>query len=155
MAPDFITRITADLTAAMKSRDAVRTSVLRGLKSDLKYREIEKGAPLTEAECQQVLRSAQKKRRDSIDAFERGGRADLVSKEKGELAIITEYLPAELPEEELVTLVREAIAEAGATVPGDLGKVMKPAMTRVAGRAEGNRVRQVVADQLQALAESA
>jgi len=155
MAPDFITRITADLTAAMKSRDAVRTSVLRGIKSDLKYREIEKGEPLTEADCQQVLRSAQKKRRDSIDAFERGGRADLVSKEKSELAIVTEYLPAELPEEELVKLVREAIAEAGATAPGDLGKVMKPAMTRVAGRAEGNRVRQIVTEQLQALAESA
>jgi len=155
MAPDFVARITADLTVAMKSRDAVRTSVLRGIKSDLKYREIELGKPLTEADCQQVLRSAQKKRRDSIDAFRQGGRADLVSKEEGELAIITAYLPAELPEEELVSLIREAIAEAGATTPGDLGKVMKPAMSKVAGRAEGNRVRQVVTEQLQALAESA
>lgn len=155
MAPDLMTRIVADLTAAMKCRDVVRTSVLRGLKSDLKYREIEKGEPLTEADCQQVLRSAQKKRRDSIDAFQRGGRADLVSKEEGELAVITEYLPAELPDAELVKLVREAIAEAGATSPGEMGKVMKPAMTRVAGRADGNRVRQIVTEQLQALAESA
>jgi uncharacterized protein len=152
MASDIATRLMEDLKTSMKAKDTTRTTVLRGLKSDFRYREIEKGSPLDESDYHQVLRTAQKKRRDAIEMFQRGGRADLVAKEEGELAIITEYLPAELPDDQLEALVKDVIAEVGASTPNELGKVMGPAMAKVAGRAAGNRVRQAVADQLAAMA---
>ena len=155
MASDIASRIAADITVAMKARDTARTTVLRGLKSDFKYREIEKGKPLEESDYQQVLRSAQKKRRDAIEMYHRGDRADLVAKEKGELAIITEYLPAEMADDELMVLVREVISAAGVSSPKELGKVMGPVMAKVAGRAAGNRVKQAVIEQLGAMVDSA
>jgi uncharacterized protein YqeY len=155
MASDIAARIVADTTTAMKARDSMRTTVLRGLKSDFKYREIELGKPLEVADYQQVLRSAQKKRRDAIAMYKQGGRADLVEKEEAELAIINEYLPAELPDAELEALVREVISEVGATSPKEMGKVMGPAMAKAAGRAAGNRVKQMVTDQLAAMVDNA
>lgn len=152
MASDIPARIMDDLKAAMKAKDSARTTVLRGLKSDFKYREIEKGAPLEESDYQQVLRTAQKKRRDAIEMYQRGDRADLVAKEEGELAVIGQYLPTEMPDDQLAALVQEVIDEVGANAPSELGKVMGPAMKKVAGRAAGNRVRQTVADQLAAKA---
>lgn len=152
MATDIASRIMDDLKVAMKAKDTARTTVLRGLKSDFKYREIELGKPLEESDYQQVLRTAQKKRRDAIEMFQRGGRADLVEKEEGELAIIGAYLPQEMPDDQLNALVQEVITEVGAKAPSELGKVMGPAMAKVSGRAAGNRVRQAVADQLAAMA---
>ncbi|MBD3297465.1 MAG: GatB/YqeY domain-containing protein [candidate division Zixibacteria bacterium] len=148
MASDIPDRIMDDLKTAMKGKDTARTTVLRGLKSDFKYREIDKGAPLDESDYQQVLRTAQKKRRDAIEMYQRGDRADLVAKEEGELAIISEYLPKEMPDDQLAALVQAVIDEVGASAPNELGKVMGPAMKKVAGRAAGDRVRQTVADQL-------
>ena len=144
-------RIVADMTAAMKSRDKLRTEVLRGLKSDLKYYEIELGRPPEEEDCIKVLRSAQKKRRDAIALYDKGGRTELVEKETAELAIISEYLPAEMPDEELTEVIKGGIAEANASSPADMGRVMKIVMPKLAGRTEGNRVRAAVSAQLAAM----
>jgi len=141
-------RILGDLKAAMKAQDKFRTSVLRGLKSDLKYKEIEIGRELTDADCIAVFHSAAKKRKDSIDAFTKGGRSDRAAEEQAELAEIKKYLPTELTEEELMTLVTEAIAEAAVDGARDFGKVMKATMAKVAGRADGKRVSAVVSAQL-------
>jgi hypothetical protein len=154
MNTDLTARITADLTAAMKSRDALRLEVLRGLKSELKYRQIELVRPLDEAECQTVLRSAQKKRRDAIEFYQKGGREDLWRKEESELAIISEYLPAPMGDDELKGIVDTVIGETQASSPADLGRVMKDVMGKVIGRADGNRVRQVVAERLNGMVTS-
>jgi uncharacterized protein YqeY len=141
-------RIIADLTAAMKARDQLRTSVLRGLKSDLKYREIELGRPLTDEDCVSVFHSAAKKRKDAIDAFKKGGRADRAQLEETELAQIKEYLPAELSDKELMILIGEVAADLEAEGPKDFGKVMKATMVKVAGRADGKRVSAAVSGHL-------
>ena len=154
MSTDLVAQITADLTASMKSREALRTEVLRGLKSDLKYRQIELGHVLDEAECQSVLRSAQKRRHDAIELYKKGGREDLWRKEESELAIITGYLPAAMGDDELSGVVDTVIGETQASSPADLGRVMKAVMGKVAGRADGNRVRTVVAERLSSSAAS-
>jgi hypothetical protein len=151
MSSETVARIVADMTAAMKSRDTLRTMVLRGLKSDLKYLEIEQGSPPDEDDCLKLLRSAQKKRRDAIALYKQGGRTELADKETAELAIIGEYLPAELSEEELAQIIKGGIAEANASSPADMGRVMKVVMPKLAGRTEGNRVRAVVSEQLSAM----
>jgi uncharacterized protein YqeY len=151
MSSETAARIIADMTAAMKKRDTLRTQVLRGLKSDLRYREIEGGSPAEEEDCIKVLRAAQKKRRDAIPLYQQGGRKDLADKEEAELAIIGEYLPTELSDAELAELIEGGVSEANASSPSDLGRVMKIVMPKVAGRAEGNRVRQVVTDKLAGL----
>jgi len=151
MSSETAARIVADMTAAMKSRNPLRTQVLRGLKSDLKYYEIEKGSPPEEEDCLKVLRGAQKKRRDAIALYKQGGRADLVDKETAELAIIGEYLPAEFSDAELASVIEGGISEAKASSSADIGRVMKIVMPKLAGRAEGNRVRTAVADRLAAL----
>lgn len=137
--------LNSDLKTALKGGDKLRTEVIRGLKSDLKYKEIEKKQPLTEEETLGVLAAAAKRRRDSIEQFQQGGRDDLVMKESGELEIITAYLPQQLSEEELQKIVDATIMETGAKVPGDMGKVMKEVMPKVKGLADGNRVRQMIA----------
>jgi uncharacterized protein YqeY len=141
-------RIIEDLKAAMKAQDKLRLSVIRGLKSDLKYKEIELGRELTDEDCIAVFQTAARKRKDSIDAFTKGGRSDRAAEEKAELAEIREYLPVELSEEELINLIAEVIAETGAEGPKDFGKVMKATMGKAAGRAEGKRVSAVVSAQL-------
>jgi uncharacterized protein YqeY len=141
-------RILDDLKAAMKARDSFRTGVLRGLKSDLKYKEIELGRDLTDEDCLAVFRSAAKKRKDSIDAFLKGGRTDRADEEKTELAEIKKYLPAEMDEEELINLIAEIIGETGAAGPQDFGKVMKVTMAKATGRADGKRVSALVSAQL-------
>jgi hypothetical protein len=151
MSSQTAARIVADMTAAMKSRDKLRTEVLRGLKSELKYYEIELRRPPEEEDCLKVLRSAQKKRRDAIALYEQGGRTDLVEKETAELAIIGEYLPAEMSDDELAEVIQGGIAEASASSPADIGRVMKIVMPKLAGRTEGNRVRTVVSAQLAAM----
>lgn len=139
------------MTAAMKSRDKLRTEVLRGLKSELKYYEIELRRPPEEEDCLKVLRSAQKKRRDAIALYKQGRRTDLADKETAELAIIGEYLPAEMSDDELAAVIKGGIAEANASSPADMGRVMKIVMPKLAGRTEGNRVREAVSAQLAAI----
>jgi uncharacterized protein YqeY len=144
-------RIDADLKEAMRARDAAKLGVLRMLKSALKYAAIEKSGTegeLDEAEATQVLRKQVKQRQDSIESFEKGGRAELAEKEKCELEVLNQYLPAGLSGEELSRLVKETIAEVGATSKAQMGAVMKALTPKVAGRADGRTVSQEVQRQL-------
>lgn len=138
--------LSADLKRAMLSKDAVRTGTLRLLISAAKYHAIEKKlAELKDADLTEVLRKQAKQRRDSIESFEKGGRADLAEKERSELAIIEGYLPKPLSPDELAALVKTAIAETGATTKAQTGQVMKAALAKAAGRADGREVSQFVA----------
>ena len=144
-------RVDSDLKDAMRAKEATKLGVLRMLKSALKYAEIEKSgtdADLSETEAVQVIRKQVKQRQDSIESFEKGGRADLAAKEKEELSILNAYLPQAMSSDELSKLVREAIAEVGATSKAQMGAVMKAAQAKVAGRADGKTLSQEVARQL-------
>ena len=144
-------RIDSDLKDAMRAKDAGKLGVLRMLKSAMKYAAIEKGGAegaLDDAEATQVIRKQVKQRQDSIESFEKGGRAELATKEKEELAVLSGYLPQAMSSEELASAVREAIAEAGATSRAQMGAVMKLLQTKVAGRADGKTLSQEVQRQL-------
>ena len=147
-------RIGADLTAAMKSKDAARLSVMRMVKARMLEAEVElrskKGLDyqLEDPEALSVITAYAKQRRDSIDAYRQGGRTDLAEKEEAELAILQEYLPAQLPEAEIRRLVAEAIAVSGATSAKEMGAVMKILMPKVKGAADGGVVNRIVRELL-------
>ena len=144
-------RVDSDLKDAMRAKDAIKLGALRMLKSALKYAEIEKSdadADLSETEAVQVIRKQVKQRQDSIESFEKGGRAELAAKEKQELSILNAYLPQAMSSDELSKLVRETIAEVGATSKAQIGAVMKAAQAKVAGRADGKTLSQEVSRQL-------
>ncbi len=142
-------RIDSDLKDAMRAKDASRLGVLRMLKSALKYAAIEKSdAGLDDAAASQVIRKQVKQRQDSIESFEKGGRPELAAKEKEELEMLNAYLPKGMNAEELTAMVRETIAEAGATSKAQMGAVMKALQTKVAGRADGKALSQEVSKQL-------
>jgi uncharacterized protein len=144
-------RIDSDLKEAMRAKDAAKLSVLRMLKSALKYSAIEKAGAdgkLDDTESTQVIRKQVKQRQDSIESFEKGGRAELAEKEKAELAILGAYLPKAMAPEELAKIVRETIAEVGATSKAQMGAVMKALQAKVAGRADGKSLSQEVQRQL-------
>lgn len=130
----FIDRISAELTAAMRARDALRLGTLRMAKAALMNREVERGRPLDDAESLQVIAAMIKQRRDSIEQFRAGGREDLATKEEAELAVLEAYLPPPVDAAELDRLVTQAITETGATSPKDMGRVMKAALAKVAGQ---------------------
>jgi len=135
----------------MRAKDATRLGVLRMLKSALKYSAIDKAGAegqLDDAEASQVIRKQVKQRQDSIEQFEKGGRPELAAKEKEELAILNAYLPKGLEADELAALVRETIAEVGATSKAQMGAVMKALQAKVAGRADGKTLSQEVQRQL-------
>ena len=144
-------RIDADLKEAMRAKDATRLSVLRMLKSALKYGAIAKSgaeAELSDAETTQVIRKQVKQRQDSIESFEKGGRAELAEKEKEELAILIAYLPQAMSADEVVKVVRETIAEVGATSKAQMGTVMKTLQKKVASRVDGKILSAEVQKQL-------
>ncbi len=133
-------QIDSDIKDAMRARAMERLGVLRMLKSALKATAIEKGIAdeaLDDATALSVLRKEMKKRQDSIESFEKGGRPELAAKEKSEAEILAAYLPKPLTPEELEVLVKSAIADAGATSKAQMGAVMKLATERAAGRADG------------------
>jgi uncharacterized protein len=133
-------RVDSDLKEAMRAKDATKLSVLRMLKSALKYAAIAKSggeAELSDAEAVQVIRKQAKQRQDSIESFEKGGRAELADKEKGELAILNAYLPQAMSPDELAKIVRETIAELGATSRAQMGEVMKALQAKAGGRTDG------------------
>ncbi len=131
-------KITDALRSAMLAKQAERTTALRALKSALGYTQIEKKVDsLDDAAVMAVIQKEAKKRKDSIEEFEKGGRADLAATERTELAVLSEFLPTALSAEEVEALVREAIAESGATSKKDMGAVMKLATAKAAGRADG------------------
>jgi len=144
----LLDKISQDLTVAQKKRDTIRVSTLRMLKSDLKYKQIEKKSSLAEEEELAVLSSAVKKHKDSIEQFKQAQRNDLVAQEEAELNIILEYLPKQLSEEELTDLITQAIQEAGAVSKADLGKVMKLLMPKTRGRSDGKLVSSLVTAKL-------
>ena len=140
----MIDRIDKDVKVAMKSGDAARRDALRLVLSSL--REAEKSAqrPLTDDEVQAVLRRELKRRREAAKAFQDAGHADRAAAEESEAALIQGYLPAQLADEDLDTIVESAIAKVGAKGPGDMGQVMREAMALAAGRADGKRVQERV-----------
>ncbi len=136
----IIEKIDIELIKALKSGEKEKVVVLRGLKSDIKYKKIDKGENLTNEEVIDVLSVNTKKIRDSIEQFDKGGREDLVTKEKTALEIISEYLPEQLGEEELRGIVKQAVEESGAESPQQMGLVMKIVMPKIKGRADGKLV---------------
>jgi uncharacterized protein YqeY len=132
--PSLIDQVTAAIADAMRKHDAARLSALRMLKAALMNREVEKSRALDEAESRQVVSSLVKQRKDSIEQFAKGGRQDLVDKETAEIAILESYLPPAVDPAAIDRAVTEAIAETGAATPKDLGRVMKAAMSKLAGQ---------------------
>lgn len=145
MAPEtsLSERIAREMVAAMKARDAARTSAIRLIRAALHNREIDKRSALTDEEVVDVLSTLAKQRRESIEQFRAGKREDLVAKEAAELDVIHGFLPQPLSQEELRQVVEVAVAEVGAQGPRDLGKVMSVVMPRVRGRAEGRAVNEL------------
>jgi len=144
-------RIDSDLKDAMRAKDTTKLGVLRMLKSALKYAAIAKSdaeAELSEAEAAQVIRKQAKQRQDSIESFEKGGRAELAKKEKEELSILNAYLPQGMSADELAKVVRETISEVGATSKTQMGAVMKALQTKFAGSVDGKTLSQEVSRQL-------
>ncbi len=141
----FLERINQDITTAMKAREADRLSVLRMVKTALKNKEIDKMAPLEDAEALKTLQSLVKQRRDSVEAYQQAGRTELADKEAAEIKVIETYLPAALDEAALAQIVEAAVAETGATSAKELGLVMKAVMAKLAGQtADGKVVNQLV-----------
>ena len=140
-------RLETEIREAMRSRNQPRVDALRFLKNALQMAEIDRRKALDDAGFLEVVAKQAKERRESIRMFEQGGRADLVAKESAELAILEEYLPAQMGQEELRKLVQAVIAEVGATTPREKGKVMGKLMPQVRGKADGAQVNALV-DQL-------
>jgi len=143
-------RLEADLKQAMKSRDSARLNCLRMVKSKIQEYEVSRRAKegrdyrIDDEAAFEVISSYAKQRRDSIEGYRSGGRDDLATAEQAELAIVAEYLPQQLTEEEIAEIVRRAIAESSATGAGDMGAIMRIVMPAVRGRADGKQVQQVV-----------
>ena len=137
--------LSADIVTAMKAKDASRLTPLRMLKTALTNKSIEKGRALEAAEELQVVSQLVKQRRDSIEQFTRGGRADLADKEQAEIVILDTYLPPSASDDEIATAVAAAITETGATSPKDMGRVMKAVMAALAGKTvDGKKVNEAV-----------
>ncbi len=132
------------MQAAMKSGDSDRVRTLRSLLAKLKEREIEKGGELSEGQLTKVLQTAAKQRKEAADMYSDGGRTELADAEMKELAIIEEYLPEQLSENDVAEMVDAAIAESGAESLRDMGKVMPVVMEKAAGRADGKTVQELV-----------
>jgi uncharacterized protein YqeY len=141
----LLKQIDQDLVKALKSGDHLAADTLRGLKSDIKYFQLEKRLDeVTDDDIIGVISSSAKRRRDSIEQFKAGGRQDLVDKESRELEIVQHYLPDQLTEDDIEKIVKEAVEETGAQSPGEMGKVMKVVMPKVKGRADGKIVQKIV-----------
>jgi uncharacterized protein YqeY len=142
-------QVTKDMTAAMKSREELKLSTLRMMKSALKNKEIDKRAPLDDKEALQVLSTMIKQRKDSIEQVTKGGRQELADKEASEITIIEAYMPKAAGEEEIVAAVRATIAEMGSPTMKDMGAVMKYTMAKFAGaRVDGKVVSEAVKKEL-------
>lgn len=141
-------RLAQELQQAMKAREAVKVSTLRMVISAIRYKEVERKKALSDGEVLEVLATEAKTRRESIDEYKKGGRADLVAKEEAELSLLQTYLPQPLTEAELRELVQRAVATVGAKGPQDMGRVMSALMPQIKGRADGKQAQQFVQQQL-------
>lgn len=144
----LIAEIEAQLKTAMRARDELRTSTLRLVLNALRIAEKDGQRPLEPDEELQILRRERKRRLEAVEAYRDAGRTEQAAREEAELALIEELMPAQLGDDELEQLVGEAITAVGATAPGDLGRVMSEVMPKVAGRADGTRVRSLVGARL-------
>ena len=144
-------QVQKDMVEAMRSRDELRLSTLRMVKSALKLKEVDKRGPLDEKEAQQVLSTLIKQRRDSIEQFQKGGRQELADKEAAEIKLIEAYLPQAMGEEEIAAAVKTVIVEIGSPTLKDMGTVMKNVMAKLqagGARVEGKMVSEIVKKQL-------
>ncbi len=144
-------RLAEDMKQAMRSKDKVRLSVLRLVKSAIKNAEIDKRITLGEEEIISVLRKELKQRKESLLAIEGAGRDDLIAALNEEMQILETYLPQPLREEQIEQLVREAVQEVGAVSKADMGKVMPVVMKKIGGQAEGRIVNRIVQEVLSSL----
>ena len=145
-------RLSNDLKDAMRQRDALRRDTIRLLLSAIGYEEKAKRTDALEDDAvMQVLSKQAQQRRDSIEAYQKGNRSDLVAREEAELAIVTEYLPQPLTAEEIADIVQSAVAELNASGPQDMGKVMGKVMPQVRARADGKQVSALVNQTLRGL----
>ncbi|MGO9831165.1 MAG: GatB/YqeY domain-containing protein [Myxococcaceae bacterium] len=150
--PTLKERIDQELKDAMRSKEELTTSVLRMLKSAVKYKEVEPGAKaLDDAGVLSVIATLIKQRRDSVEQFRSGNRGDLADKEEREIALLQRYLPQQLSKDELSALVQAAVTATAAKGPRDMGAVMKALLPKVQGRAEGKAVSDAVKAALAAL----
>ena len=132
----------------MRARDELRMLVLRSLLSSMNYAEIAKQKKLDDGGVIEVIGKEITQRRESIEAYEKGNRKDLSDKEKAELTILREYMPAQMSREEITAIAEKVIAEVGAKGPGDKGKVMQKLMPQVKGKADGSEVNSIVTELL-------
>lgn len=144
----FIEKITQDLNEALKAKSETTVSTLRFLIAQVHNARIAKGEELSDEEILVEIAKDAKRHRESIEAFQKGGREDLVSREKAQLEVLERYLPQQLSSEELLKMVEEAIFEIGASGPGDMGRVMSAVMGKVKGQADGARVSELVKQKL-------
>jgi uncharacterized protein len=146
MAPEseLQNRITEDMKQAMKAGDTVKRDTLRMLLSSIKNAANTKLAPLDDSEVGVVVTKSVKQRLESIEAFKKGNRPDLVAKEEAEMAVLQAYAPKQAGRDEIMAVVKEVIAAVGAKGPGDKGKVMQQVMPRLKGKAEGKDINEVV-----------
>jgi len=142
-------QVEQDLVAAMKAREELKLSTLRMMKTALKLKQVEAGKPLEDSEALTVLRTLVKQRRESAEAYRKGGREDLAAKEEAEIKFVEHYLPVAATDEEIEAAVAAAMAETGASSVKELGKVMKAAMAKLAGKTvDGKRVNEKVLSRL-------
>lgn len=141
---ELAVRLQSDIVTAMKAKDKDRLGVLRMVQAAVKQVEVDERRDLEEADVVKIISSYARKVKDQIKSYGEGGRADLCAAAETELEIVSDYLPAEMDDAELETIVRAAVAESGAAGPQDMGKVMKLIMPRTAGKADGGRVSALV-----------
>ncbi len=141
---DFHKELTEQLKTAMKAKDETSLKTIRDLKSRIQTREIEKGEPLTETEFIKLVQTAAKQRKEAIVLYEKGDRPELAAVEKAELHILEQYLPQMMGEPEMEALVKQVLADTGASDMKDMGKVMGPLMKAAAGKADGKRLQEIV-----------
>jgi len=143
-------KLSGDLKAALKSGDKDTLSILRMIKSSIKNLEIEKRASLNDDEISAILRTFVKRAKEAIEQFSNAGRTELAEKESRELSIIQDYLPKELSEEEVRSIIKDAISESGAEGIKDMGKVMKAVMVKAKGQIDGKSANNLVKELLEA-----
>ncbi|HVA25017.1 MAG TPA: GatB/YqeY domain-containing protein [Chloroflexota bacterium] len=141
-------RIQTDMTAAMKSKDELRLSTLRLVRSAMQYARVQKRAELTDDDVIGVLSKEAKQRRESAEEFRKAGRPELAAKEEAEAAVVVEYLPEQMSEADIRALVGEAVAATGASTAKEMGKVMGWLSPRTKGRADGRQVSEMVREAL-------
>ncbi|POZ90925.1 MULTISPECIES: GatB/YqeY domain-containing protein [unclassified Petrotoga] len=137
-----------DLKKYMKEKNTLALNAVRSIISEIKNKEVEKGAELTEEEIIQVIKKQIKMREDSIEQFEKADRIDLAEKERKEVEILQSYLPEQLSDEELKKIIEETISEVNATSKKDFGKVMKLIIQKVQGRADGKKISEILSSLL-------